>query len=91
MAARRDARAPELLQLETQLFNLVGQQLINMGHKASAAGGGIAGGYQGIMFMPNPDGGPMSSCTGASDANCGVTGFYRAGSNFREDGTSIGW
>jgi hypothetical protein len=43
------------------------------------------------MFVPNPDGGPMSSCTGASDTNCGVTGFYRAGSNFREDGTSIGW
>jgi hypothetical protein len=44
-----------------------------------------------VRTVPNPDGGPMSSCTGASDANCGVTGFYRAGSNFREDGTSIGW
>jgi len=91
MARFTHAQVANTLQLETQLFSLVGQQLINMGHKASAAGGGIAGGYQGIMFVPNPDGGPMSSCTGASDTNCGVTGFYRAGSNFREDGTSIGW
>jgi gamma-glutamyltranspeptidase / glutathione hydrolase len=78
------------LQLETQLFNLVGSQLISMGHKASSAGGGIAGGYQGIMFVPNPDGGPLSTCE-SGDSNCGVNGFYRAGSNFREDGDSIGW
>ena len=91
MARFTHAQVANTLQLETQLFSLVGQQLINMGHKASAAGGGIAGGYQGIMFVPNPDGAPMSSCSGASDTNCGVTGFYRAGSNFREDGTSIGW
>jgi hypothetical protein len=31
------------------------------------------------MYVPNPDGGPMTTCTGASDANCGVAGFYRAG------------
>jgi hypothetical protein len=43
------------------------------------------------MFVPNPDGGSMTNCTSANDTHCGVTGFYRAGSNFREDGTSIGW
>ena len=37
------------VQLESQLFNLVGPDLIKLGHKASSAGGGIAGGYQGIM------------------------------------------
>jgi hypothetical protein len=65
-----------------------------MGHKASSAGGGIAGGYQGIMFVPNPNGGrEMTTCNGSnwSDSDCGVNGFYRAGSNFREDGDSIGW
>jgi hypothetical protein len=50
MARFTHAQVANTLQLETQLFSLVGQQLINMGHKASAAGGGIAGGYQGIMF-----------------------------------------
>jgi gamma-glutamyltranspeptidase/glutathione hydrolase len=83
------------VQLESQLFKLVGTQLIAMGHKASSGSGGLAGGYQGIMFVPNPDGGPnMSTCDGdrdRDDADCGVNGFYRAGSNFREDGNSIGW
>jgi gamma-glutamyltranspeptidase / glutathione hydrolase len=64
------------LQLESQLFNLVGQDLIKMGHKASSAGGEIAGGYQGIMVVPDP---------------AGPNRTYRAGSNFREDGDSIGW
>jgi gamma-glutamyltranspeptidase / glutathione hydrolase len=64
------------LQLESQLFNLVGQDLIKLGHKASSAGGEIAGGYQGIMVVPDPTGSNRT---------------YRAGSNFREDGDSIGW
>jgi len=64
------------LQLESQLFNLVGQDLIKLGHKASSAGGEIAGGYQGIMVVPDPT---------------GLNRTYRAGSNFREDGDSIGW
>ena len=64
------------LQLESQLFNLVGQDLIKLGHKASSAGGEIAGGYQGIMVVPDPTGSNRT---------------YRAGSNFREDGNSIGW
>ena len=91
MARFTHAQVANTLQLETQLFDLVGQQLISMGHKASAAGGGIAGGYQGIMMVPNPDGGPVTTCTGDRDSKCGLSGFYRAGSNFREDGTSIGW
>jgi gamma-glutamyltranspeptidase/glutathione hydrolase len=85
------AQVANTLQLETQLFDLVGPQLISMGHKASSAGGGIAGGYQGIMFVPNPEGGRMTNCDGNNDTECGVNGFYRAGSNFREDGDSIGW
>jgi gamma-glutamyltranspeptidase/glutathione hydrolase len=92
MARFTHAQVANTLQLETQLFDLVGSQLISMGHKASSAGGGIAGGYQGIMFVPNPNGGrEMSSCNGGNDDDCAVNGFYRAGSNFREDGDSIGW
>jgi gamma-glutamyltranspeptidase/glutathione hydrolase len=93
MARFTHAQVANTLQLETQLFNLVGSQLIGMGHKASSAGGGIAGGYQGIMFVPNPEGGQISNCRSGNDndSECGVNGFYRAGSNFREDGDSIGW
>jgi len=91
MARFTHAQVANKLQLETQLFNLVGPQLVSMGHKASAAGGGIAGGYQGIMFVPNPNGGPELSTCGNEQADCGVNGFYRAGSNVREDGDSIGW
>lgn len=87
------------VQLESQLYNLVGHQLINMGHKVSSAGGGIAGGYQGIMFVPDPPGstppgfpGPCDSDADKNDGrDCAVNGYYRAGSNFREDGDSIGW
>jgi gamma-glutamyltranspeptidase/glutathione hydrolase len=64
------------LQLESRLFNLVEQDLIKLGHKASSAGGEIDGGYQGIMVVPDPTGSNRT---------------YRAGSNFREDGDSIGW
>jgi hypothetical protein len=75
----------------------VGPQLTAMGHKASSGSGGLAGGYQGIMMVPDPEGGPaLSTCRShhdrdRDDTDCGVNGFYRAGSNFREDGTSIGW
>jgi gamma-glutamyltranspeptidase/glutathione hydrolase len=87
------------VQLESQLFNLVGQPLIQMGHKASSAGGGIAGGYQGIMFVPDLAGSTPPSSPGPCDSDadkndgrdCAINGFYRAGSNFREDGDSIGW
>jgi gamma-glutamyltranspeptidase/glutathione hydrolase len=44
------------LQLESRLFNLVEQDLIKLGHKASSAGGEIDGGYQGIMVVPDPTG-----------------------------------
>ena len=91
MARFTHAQVANTVQLETQLFDLVGQQLIGMGHKASAAGGGIAGGCQGIMVTPNPEGGPLTTCTSERDTSCGISGFYRAGSNFREDGTAVGW
>jgi gamma-glutamyltranspeptidase / glutathione hydrolase len=82
------------VQLESQLFKLVGQQLIGMGHRASSGGGGLAGGYQGIMFVPATNGSPPGCGDGdhdRDDRHCALNGFYRAGSNFREDGDSIGW
>jgi gamma-glutamyltranspeptidase / glutathione hydrolase len=90
------------LQLETNLFDLVGEQLIAMGHNTTAADGGIAGGYEGIMFTSDPNapqagGGPGRACQGppaAFNPNCPaqpIKGFYRGGSNFREDGHAVGF
>jgi gamma-glutamyltranspeptidase / glutathione hydrolase len=78
------------LELESQLFNLVGSQLIAMGHKASSANGSPVGGFEGIMFMPDPGASPGCAPT---DLGCTlpIGGIYRAGSNFREDGQSVGY
>ena len=102
MARFTHSQVTNKLQLETNLFDLVGAQLIAMGHNASPADGGIAGGYEGIMFTPDPNapqasGGPGRACQGPAAAfnpNCPaqpIAGFYRAGSNFREDGHAVGF
>jgi gamma-glutamyltranspeptidase / glutathione hydrolase len=64
------------LQLESQLFNLVGAQLAKMGHDVQSISGGGVGGFQSII-VTNPD-----------DPS---TRFYRAGSDHRKDGLAIGW
>jgi gamma-glutamyltranspeptidase / glutathione hydrolase len=78
------------LELESQLFKLVGSQLIGMGHKASSANGSPVGGFEGIMFLPDPGAAPGCAPT---DRGCTlpIGGIYRAGSNFREDGQSVGY
>jgi gamma-glutamyltranspeptidase/glutathione hydrolase len=78
------------LRLESQLFKLVGPQLISMGHKAASSDGSPVGGFEGIMFMPDP--GASAACA-PTDLRCTapIAGVYRAGSNFREDGESVGY
>jgi gamma-glutamyltranspeptidase/glutathione hydrolase len=78
------------LQMESQLFNLVGPRLKEMGHKVISSDGDPVGGYEGIMFTPDAAAG--SGCA-ASDAKCTapIAGYYRAGSNFREDGQAAGY
>jgi len=77
------------LQLESQLFKLVGSELTRMGHKAASTSGSPMGGFEGIMFTPAA--GPQGCAP--SDAACTspIAGVYRAGSNFREDGLAAGW
>ena len=79
-----------ILQLESQLFTLVGPQLIKMGHKASSSNGSPVGGFEGIMWTPDPSALPGCAPT---DVRCTapINGFYRAGSNFREDGQAVGY
>src|SRR3984957_1417787 len=72
------------LQLESQLFKLVGPHLISMGHKASSIDGAAVGGFKSILVMPN-----MPAIAGSS-AQPGH-GFYRAGSDPRKDGQAVGW
>jgi gamma-glutamyltranspeptidase/glutathione hydrolase len=86
MARFRHNQVRNVLSLESQLFALVGAQLQAMGHKVESTDGGAVGGYQAIMFTPDPD---------ASGANGGtpppVKGFYRAGSDHRKDGAAAGY
>ena len=78
------------LQLESQLFKLVGSQLIGMGHKALSSDGSPVGGFEGIMFMPDPGASPGCAPTDHS-CTAPIAGVYRAGSNFREDGQAVGY
>jgi len=79
MARFHHNEVQNLLQLETQLFNLVSGPLGAMGHNLESIHGGGVGGYQAIMFTPNdPD-----------DPQAGF--FYRAGSDHRKDGQAVGW
>jgi len=88
--------------LESQLFNLVGADLIAMGHNAVTSNGGSVGGFQAIMFTADPNapsatGGPGVACSGpaaARNPRCPlqpIKGFYRAGSDHRKDGAAVGY
>ena len=81
--------------LESQLYNLpvagggtMGAALKAMGHDVSPTNGGAVGGYQAIMFTPDP-----SEPTPDQDSKDGkpINGFYRAGSDHRKDGGAVGW
>jgi len=78
------------LQLESQLFKLAGAQLSNMGHRVSSSNGSPMGGFEGIMYTPDP-GGPQGCAPADRGCRAPVNGFYRAGSNFREDGQAAGY
>jgi gamma-glutamyltranspeptidase/glutathione hydrolase len=78
------------LELESALFKLVGSQLAAMGHQVSSSNGSPVGGFEAIMFTPDP-----AAAAGCAPANLSCTlpiaGVYRAGSNFREDGQAAGY
>ena len=49
-------QVPNKLDLESQLYNLVGAQLKAMGHDVVSTNGDDLGGYQAILFTPDPRG-----------------------------------
>jgi gamma-glutamyltranspeptidase / glutathione hydrolase len=71
------------LELESNLYALVGKQLSDMGHKVISVDGGAVGGFQSILVAPAP--------ASAGVPAQGAHGFYRAGSDHRKDGQAVGW
>jgi len=84
MARFRHNQVPNALSLESKLFALVGGELQAMGHTVTSINGGAVGGYQAIMFTPDPD-------APASGSREGLKGYYRAGSDHRKDGQAVGF
>jgi gamma-glutamyltranspeptidase/glutathione hydrolase len=106
MARFSHNQANDRLQLESQLFDLVGQALIDLGHTNTVSSNGSPmGGYQALLFTAGSDAkkgssGPGTACnTPAAQKNphCTapepqpVAGYFRAGSDHRKDGEAVGW
>ncbi len=81
MARFHHSQVPNRLDLESNLYDLVGKQLAHMGHAVASVNGGPVGGFQSILVMP------ATASPGAPPAH----GFYRAGSDHRKDGEAVGW
>ena len=87
MARFRHTQIPNVLSLETPLYDLVGPQLAAMGHTVKSVSGEDMGGVQTIMFVAEPK--PAGPAAPASPKR--INGYYRAGSDFRKDGEAVGW
>ena len=88
MARFHHNQVRDTVQLESEAFKLVGAQLQAMGHKVTAADGGGMGGYQAILMTPDPKEPKPSP---AKTSTQPVNGTYRAGTDHRKDGISVGW
>ncbi len=87
------AQATNTLQLESNLYSVVGAQLKALGHTVVSANGDDMGGYQAISFMPVAAGsahfgdqGPVGGGTGKP-----IEGVYHGASDHRKDGQAVGW
>jgi gamma-glutamyltranspeptidase/glutathione hydrolase len=78
---RHDQRTG-VTQLETALFDLVGDELAELGHAPVSTDGAPMGGYQAIAFEPDP---------GAPLDDRAARGVFRGGSDPRKDGQAVGW
>jgi gamma-glutamyltranspeptidase/glutathione hydrolase len=87
MARFHHNQVPNVLSLESRLFALVGAQLKAMGHNVQSTTGGAVGGYQAIMFTPDPEAPTATPASGPQP----IKGFYRAGSDHRKDGQAVGY
>ena len=86
MARFRHSQIPNVLSLETPLYELIGAKLAAMGHTVKSVDGGAMGGVQAIMVLPD-----STVPSAASGVAVAPGGYYRAGSDFRKDGQAVGW
>jgi len=85
MARFHHVQVPNRLELESNLFGLVGKDLSAMGHKVVSVDGASVGGFQSIVFTPTANGYSIGESAPR------LHGFYRAGSDHRKDGQAVGW
>jgi gamma-glutamyltranspeptidase / glutathione hydrolase len=88
------AQATNTLQLESNLYNLLGSQLQALGHTVVSANGKDMGGYQAISFTPFAA--PALPATRGTlpagvSAETPIEGVYRGASDHRKDGQAVGW
>ena len=81
-------QASNELDLESNLYKLVGPRLRAMGHQVKSANGEDMGGYQAIWYTPYAH---YQTAPGSDSANQPLPGVYRAASDHRKDGEAIGW
>jgi gamma-glutamyltranspeptidase/glutathione hydrolase len=81
-------QASNELDLESNLYRLVGPQLRAMGHRVKSANGEDMGGYQAIWYLPYDQ---YATAPGSTGADQPVPGVYRAASDHRKDGEAAGW
>lgn len=88
MAFFHHNQTTDVVSLESEAYKLVGAQLQAMGHKVVSANGGGMGGYEAILFTPDPKE-PVPD--GRKNSQAPVNGTYRGGTDHRKDGAAIGW
>jgi gamma-glutamyltranspeptidase/glutathione hydrolase len=88
------AQATNTLQLESNLYKLLGAKLKALGHTVVSANGEDMGGYQAISFTPSATPAPPSAPSVPRDgpsADEPINGIYRGASDHRKDGQAAGW
>ena len=76
------------VQMESELYKLMGAQLKAMGHEVAPANGGAMGGYEALLFTPDPS---LPKPSMDKNSKEPVNGFYRAGTDHRKDSLAAGW
>jgi len=85
------SQSADRVDLESNLYGLVGAQLAAMGFDVRRVAGDddVFGGYQAILFQQAP--GTNAAPEWVTKGDPPVNGVYHAASDFRKDGEAVGW